>query len=213
MTFGNIKIKNIKKLLSNEEFFFKKKFVFRKIYILLFHSKDDQMKQTFIKFAFILFPVFFSYLANAQFSTGIGPRLGISMGFTCLQNFNPGRRGAADFIIAHNKGWMYTGLYEVHSKNHNIHIELADVGFFAGIGGHVGFYKGIDYNQSKKNKVTAIGLDGIIGVEWKLPHVPLLLSADFKPFIEKDYKNQPSFIDAAVALKFLFYKRGHKPKF
>jgi hypothetical protein len=109
---------------------------------------------------------------------------------------------------------VFTGLYEVHSKNHNINIELADFGFFWGAGGHIGFYKGVNYNQSDKNKIQALGIDAIAGVEWKLPHVPILLSVDVKPFIDVDYKDQPDFIDAAIALKLLInYHRIHIPKF
>ncbi|MFA4851420.1 MAG: hypothetical protein WC868_07775 [Bacteroidales bacterium] len=172
------------------------------------------MKRTFIKFACFFLPAFFSHVANAQFSTGIGPRIGISLGFTVLQNFNPKARGAADFIIVNQyKGWVFTGLYEVHSKSHNIHIELANFGFFWGAGGHVGLYKGINYNQSDKNKVQTVGVDVIAGVEWKLPHVPLLLSLDVKPYVDINYRDQPDFIDAAIALKYLFYVKGHRPKF
>jgi hypothetical protein len=151
---------------------------------------------------------------NAQYLTAIGATLGFyGRGGTVLQYFAPGSQGAADFLITSQyKGFVVTGLYELHSKNHNERIELANVGFFGGIGAHGGSVLKTQYGNKKnptvpssKERIFVAGFDAIIGAEWKLPHVPLLLSVNLKPYIDVNYfKYQPDFFDAAITLRLLF---------
>lgn len=151
----------------------------------------------------------FTSAIQAQYLTGIGASLGMyGRGGTIIQYFTPGSRGAADLLIASQyKGFVFTGLYEVHSKNHNERIELANVGFFAGLGGHVGSVTATQYNNvnTTKKKILVAGVDAIAGVEWKIPKMPLLLSLNVKPYLDLNYiKNQPDFFDAAITLRLLF---------
>lgn len=146
---------------------------------------------------------------KAQYLTGIGATLGLyGRGATIIQYFAPKQRGAADFLITSQfKGFMFTGLYEIHSANHNERIEVANVGFFLGAGGHAGAVDRLQYNNvnSTKKKIFVVGVDVIAGVEWKLPHMPLLLSVNAKPFLDLNYiKQQPDWFDAAITLRFLF---------
>lgn len=153
-----------------------------------------------------------SLTLNAQYSTGIGATFGLyGRGATVLQYFDPGSRGAADFLITSQyKGFVVTGLYEVHNKNHNERIELANVGFFFGLGGHGGVVRRLQYKTDPptdldKEKIFVIGFDAIVGVEWKIPHVPLLLSVNAKPYLDVNYiKIQPDWFDASVTLRLLF---------
>jgi hypothetical protein len=152
--------------------------------------------------------------AKAQYLTGIGASLGMyGRGATILQYFNPVSRGAGDFLITSQyKGFVFTGLYEIHNPNHNERIELANVGFFGGIGGHGGSVLRTQYGNNKnptvpgsKERIFVAGFDAIIGAEWKLPHVPLLLSVNFKPYIDINYfKYMPDYFDAAITLRLLF---------
>lgn len=145
-------------------------------------------------------------MALAQYTTAIGARVGSSNGLNVLQYFNPTSRGAANFNLASKyQGVLFTGLYEVHSKNHNLNIELANVGFFWGIGGHLGSFKGQDYGVSKKS-VFAVGVDATAGVEWKIPGAPLLLSADLRPYYEwvKDVDEPLDFLDYGLSLRYVF---------
>lgn len=174
------------------------------------------MKKVLFGIIMLLF-CFAAEKVTAQYVTAIGARFGASSGLTVLQYFSPKSRGAANFQIATKyKGLLVVGMYEVHSKNHNIKIELANVGFFAGIGGHVGSYKSVNYGMgSYKNKrVTAFGADVTAGIEWKIPGAPLLLSADIRPYYEyvKDADNStlypsaisPFEIDYGLSLRYVF---------
>ena len=151
-------------------------------------------------------------MVSAQYLTAAGARAGASNGLTVIQYFSPKSRGAADFHLATKyHGILFTGLYEIHSKNHNENIELANVGFFLGFGGHVGSYKGVDYYMAQKKRVWPIGADVTAGVEWKIPGVPLLLSADIRPFYEYvkdadkiDGTPSPFDLDYGLSLRFVF---------
>ena len=145
-----------------------------------------------------------SFGSQAQYLTGIGVRLGTSNGITVIRYFAPRARGAGDLIIANEfNGWCGTLLYEIHFNNHNENIEMANVGFFLGAGVHAGLFGGKEYNDASKTRVFATGIDFIIGAEWKLPHVPLLLSVDFKPYYDVN-ADQPDFIDVCGSLRYLF---------
>ncbi|MFH0864801.1 MAG: hypothetical protein V1904_01310 [Bacteroidota bacterium] len=146
---------------------------------------------------------------KAQYLTGIGATLGLyGRGLTIIQYFAPKDRGAADFLITNQfKGYVFTGLYEIHNPNHSERIEVANVGFFAGIGGHAGAVTATEYKNvnTTKKKIFVVGIDVIAGVEWKLPHIPLLLSINAKPFLDLNYiKQQPDWLDAAITLRLLF---------
>jgi hypothetical protein len=174
------------------------------------------MKKTFIKISCILILSAFAFTASAQYMTGIGLRYsGVAIGLSGIRYLNPQSRGAADFLITSQyKGFCFTGLYEIHSKNHNLKVEVANVGLYLGLGAHVGSYKENNYiRQSKdtsyvvtQNRIVAAGLDAIFGVEWKLPNIPLLLSGDVKPFYDltRMSKKQLNYFDYAVSLRWLF---------
>lgn len=81
--------------------------------------------------------------------------------------------------------------------------------FFYGAGAHIGSYRGDyfyrDYYKKKyryyNDGFVALGLDGIIGLEWKIPEIPLSLGVDIKPTIELA---QPglSIIDPGFTIRF-----------
>ena len=102
-----------------------------------FLKKETAMRKTNILLFCICLA--FASASHAQYITGIGATLGMNgQGGTIIQYFAPGSRGAADLLFTSQyKGFVFTGLYEIHSKNHNERIELANVGFFGGLGGHV----------------------------------------------------------------------------
>jgi hypothetical protein len=144
-----------------------------------------------------------SFQSQSQYLTGIGARLGTSNGLTVIRYFAPRARGAGDLIIAHEfNGWCGTLLYEEHFSNHNINIELANVGFFLGAGGHAGIFP-VGGNENKQGKNFAGGVDFIAGAEWKLPHVPLLLSVDIKPYYDINV-TQRDILDYCISLRYLF---------
>lgn len=73
------------------------------------------------------------------------------------------------------RGTRITGLYEYHNNL------SADGAFkwYVGPGAHVGFYK-----QAFFNGGTTFGLDGVLGLDYKFPGIPVNVSVDWQPSFE-----------------------------
>lgn len=81
------------------------------------------------------------------------------------------RRSGLEFLGYFKDGFRLTGLYEWHGAiNH-----AKTLKFVIGGGGHAGWGKGEDNSDVKA------GVDGIIGLEYKFPHLPLSISGDYQP--------------------------------
>ncbi len=86
-------------------------------------------------------------------------------------------RNALELIGYFNKyGTRITGLYEIHRN-----IEGAGgLKWYAGPGAHLGFY---NYKGYYGDKAIA-GVDGVLGLDYKINKVPLNLSVDWQPSFE-----------------------------
>lgn len=73
-----------------------------------------------------------------------------------------------------SKAFRITALYEVH---HDLDI-VDNLRWYYGGGAHVGFY------ASKYGGGTGIGIDGVLGLDYKLSELPLNLSLDWQPSFE-----------------------------
>lgn len=78
-----------------------------------------------------------------------------------------------------NKGMRITGLYEFHMNIAN----AEGLKWYVGPGAHVGFY-----NNKYHNGGTSIGVDGVIGLDYKFKNAPINVSLDWQPSFEfSDY--------------------------
>lgn len=104
--------------------------------------------------------------------------------------FFPGAVTAKHFISNHNalEGvayfWDYgvrvTGLYEIHK-------EISDVDglqWYIGPGAHVGFWNS-NWAAAYPNRATGmnLGIDGVLGLDYKVNDLPLNISIDWQPSI------------------------------
>ena len=152
------------------------------------------MKKVKILFAFILM----SMVASAQdYQTGLGFRLGVINSGITVKHFT-GSTSALEGIIGFARHSIsITGLYEKHQAFPN----APGLKWFYGLGGHVGFFQGdyrygdFRYYKYKGNKVivyddkyytssTYLGVDFIIGLEYKFTGAPITLRLDVKPQID-----------------------------
>lgn len=122
--------------------------------------------------------VCFSSFAMAQknddtYSTAIGVKM--YPGSISLKKSLNGTNYLEGLGAFWSKGFRATLLYEVHN-------DLAGINglrWYYGGGGHLGFYNNNYYTGS-----TLIGLDGVLGLDYKLQGVPLNLSLDWQPSFE-----------------------------
>ena len=74
-----------------------------------------------------------------------------------------------------NKGFRATLLYEIHNPIAN----AEGLRWYYGFGPHLGFYKNTYYNGS-----TLVGIDGVLGLDYKISGVPFNVTLDWQPSFE-----------------------------
>jgi hypothetical protein len=104
-----------------------------------------------------------------EYKTAIGVKLWAGGGVS-LKTFIS-ERDALEFIGYFDRfGTRITGLYEIHG---NLSSDES-LKWYVGPGVHVGLYKGI----------TAVGIDGVVGIDYKFHNLPLNLALDWQPSFE-----------------------------
>lgn len=73
-----------------------------------------------------------------------------------------------------DKGFRITGLYEIHGNING----APGLKWYIGPGAHVGFY------NNKYGGGTSIGVDGVLGLDYKINSAPINLSLDWQPSFE-----------------------------
>ncbi|MGZ3862221.1 MAG: hypothetical protein ACXVPN_11905 [Bacteroidia bacterium] len=147
---------------------------------------------------------------TTTYRNAVGLRIGETSGVTFKHFFT--NSSAFEGIVG---AWPYslgiTALYENYIPS-----GAKGLNFYVGGGGHIntgygrsGYYV---YNGDSRYYVyragypgLGIGIDGIIGAEYKVPKVPFAVSFDLKPFVE--FNNAPNVffaLDPGLGLKFTF---------
>ena len=81
------------------------------------------------------------------------------------------KKTAFEFLGYFNEGFRVTVLYEYHG----ILNQQGNLKWYIGGGGHVGFA------DNAHGSDTKLGVDGIVGLDYKFLHLPLNLSLDWQP--------------------------------
>ena len=94
------------------------------------------------------------------------------------------------------RGGRITGLYEIHG---NIN-DVAGLKWYIGPGAHLGFY------NTKYGGGTSIGIDGVLGLDYKFQGAPINLSLDWQPSFEfgNNYGNGFSGNFGGFAIRYTF---------
>lgn len=138
---------------------------------------------------FIFIILLFSLPVQAQdYFRAAGIRGGLSSGFTYRQHLDP--EIAYEGLISFRKGGLQ--LTALRQKIQPALFEFSeDFYFIYGFGGHVGFnytdhyyFMFHEYNYSERRFSPLIGLDGFLGLEYRIPGIPLQAGLDVKPFFE-----------------------------
>jgi len=73
-----------------------------------------------------------------------------------------------------NRGSRITGLYEIHGNINN----AAGLKWYIGPGAHLGFY------NTKYGGGSSVGVDGVLGLDYKFKGAPINMSLDWQPSFE-----------------------------
>jgi hypothetical protein len=105
-----------------------------------------------------------------------------------------------------NRGLRVTGLYEFHGDING----APGLKWYVGPGAHVGFYndhyyRDRDYNY-KGTSYVGVGIDGVLGLDYKFNGAPINLSLDWQPSFEfgNNYKNGFSGDWGGFAIRYTF---------
>jgi hypothetical protein len=155
-------------------------------------------------FGFLLFFLISLTVSNqsqAQYTTGIGLRAGVSSGLT-VRHF-VGQEAAIEGILATRWGGLITtGLFEIHKDIRDVKGLL----WFFGGGAHFGTWNAKNSNRSwGDNNVSTVayGLTGIVGLDYAFADAPINLSLDWKPSINFG-EGGFWWDDVAISVRFIF---------
>ncbi|HXB94737.1 MAG TPA: hypothetical protein VNU70_06250 [Puia sp.] len=140
------------------------------------------MKKTLLLvsfFALVLSTRVFAQAEGSSYSTAIGVKFW--PGAISVKHFVADDRALEGLFNFWDGGFRFTGLYEIHG----------DVGgaeglkWYVGPGAHIGWYNGYAYHDYYYNSgALSIGLDGVLGLEYKFQGAPIAVSADILPYLE-----------------------------
>lgn len=77
-----------------------------------------------------------------------------------------------------NNGFRFTGLYEIHGAISG----APGLMWYVGPGAHIGFYD--YYHRDHHIDGTYIGVDGVLGLDYKFNGAPINISLDWQPSFE-----------------------------
>ena len=140
----------------------------------------------------------FGTASQAQnMSTGIGARLGFDSGLT-VKHFLNSQNAVEGLLSFSPKYFQLTGLYEWQQSIHQVN----NLYWYFGAGAHLG---AIHKDKHDYSNSFLVGIDGILGLEYIFPTVPLTLGLDWKPAVNfTNSYNDYWYAGFALSLRYVF---------
>jgi hypothetical protein len=165
----------------------------------------NAQKKSLIFLMFLIVPLISSegQSLSGNYRAAIGVRAGETSGVTFKVR---GRNsGSVELLAGLWSDWLnLTALYERNVSAFGVN----GMNWYYGGGGHVAFSTGTYYNGGRRysrGSEYALGVDGVVGLEYKIPPIPFAISLDIKPLVEV-YRNGDLFfgLDPGIGVKFAF---------
>jgi hypothetical protein len=150
-----------------------------------------------------------SFDPGYTYTNALGLRAGMTSGITYKHFFGQSGNAMEAILGIWPDALGITGLYEHHTMT-----DVDGLNWYYGGGAHAtmgnsrNFYaydngRKFLYRYSEAN--YAVGVDGIIGIEYKVRQIPFAFSFDLKPYLEIDNIGDAyMFIDPALGIKVAF---------
>lgn len=172
----------------------------------------------FSKILLILFLLICSSFLMKSFGQSfktVGLRGGATSGIT-YKNYLSNNVGFELIGSIRDRGLFITGLYEYHVPSASLYSK--QLKFYYGFGFHAGVYTkygncrliitddGRDAFECSRVVRPTAGFDGIVGAEYRLESLPVLIGIDYKPYISVfgPYRFGKSFFDIGLTAKYIF---------
>lgn len=111
--------------------------------------------------------------SRSSYKTALGVKVWDGGGIS-FKHFVKGNNALELIGYFWNQGTRITGLYEIHSPISN----ASGLQWYIGPGAHIGLY------NTKFGDGTFIGIDGVLGLDYKFKGAPINISLDWQPSIE-----------------------------
>lgn len=131
---------------------------------------------------------------SSSYTTAIGVKF-YPTGVT-LKHFIKQNKTALEFIgYFYHEGTRITGLYEIHDNINGVE----GLKWYVGPGAHIALY------DNKHGGFTSVGIDGVIGLDYKFSNAPINLSLDYQPSIQlTDYYGDRYASWGGLAIRYTF---------
>jgi hypothetical protein len=114
-------------------------------------------------------------ILSSEYNTAVGGKISSGVAFSYKQFVTPTNALEAQ-AMAYKEGIRLVGLYQFHSYN----IEgLNGLAWYIGPGAHLGFVKA--KYKAEYNSAVDFGIDGVVGLDYRIPNTPFNLSLDWQP--------------------------------
>jgi len=119
----------------------------------------------------------FGQAMGSDYRTALGVKF--YPGAITIKHFTQPDRALEGIASFYNYGFRFTGLYEIHGD-----IDGAPgLKWYVGPGAHIGaFNDDWDHKYPERNGGFQIGIDGVLGLDYKISGAPINLSLDIQPF-------------------------------
>jgi hypothetical protein len=133
-----------------------------------------------IYLSIILVTIGFSSFAQTNMGTDYTTAVGVKLypGAVTVKHFIQKNKAIEGLGYISADGFRITGLYELHYPLGN----TEGLQWYIGAGGHLGIWSDNWKNRyPTRNQGLALGVDGVLGVDYKIKGAPLNLSFDWQP--------------------------------
>ncbi|WP_017258484.1 hypothetical protein [Pedobacter arcticus] len=137
--------------------------------------------------------------AQSNYNSAIGLRVGGYENGISLKHFISSDTALEGILGFRRGGFVFTGLYEKQA----IAFAEPSLNWFYGAGAHIGgisgdrYYEAYGKDRYYGDSGILLGADGILGLEWQVPDIPIAASLDLHPRLELA---KGPFLDMEVAL-------------
>lgn len=143
----------------------------------------QHLRKSFLVFSFsLLVSSAFAQSEGSSYKTAVGVKF--YPGAVSVKHFIGGNNAIEGLGYFYNRGFRFTGLFEIHNDING----APGLKWYAGPGAHTGSY------NSKYGGGFSLGIDGVLGLDYKVSGAPLDLSIDWQPSYEFGSKFERGFI-------------------
>jgi hypothetical protein len=112
---------------------------------------------------------------STDYQTALGLKIWNGAGIT-LKHFIADDRAIEGIGYFYRRGFRLTGLYEIHGDISG----APGLKWYLGPGAHLGFYNNKYFDENR----IVLGIDGVLGLDYKFNTAPINLSLDWQPSFE-----------------------------